>query len=227
MVKIVFENKSNFTKFKKFDCIIISFPSKHNLTNFILANIIEQVKPKLIAKVLFKEVPISIIVNKEIFAPSIDFYYKKIKNKKYLFVIGNYKPKNIEFYRKLYKIINKGEEIVFLNEFTGIKEEMVYLRKEFKKPRINLSNLDKFKEVNNAVIKGIPSLIFESAKKNKKNITLLFFNINSEVIDEGLTIIEEIIENDYKANIGEIEEFIDKIKTRNNKKEKIKIKYVG
>jgi len=219
-----FIKSKEFGRIRNFDFILVSFPTKHNLTNLLLATVIDEIKPKLIGRMLFKDLPITIIANKEFLAPSIDLYYKKIKNKKYLFVIGNYKPKNIEFYKKMYGVLKKGKEIIFLNEFTRKKGDLFYLRKEHRKSKFDLESIKrKFKEINNAVIRGVPSFIFEKAKKDKLNITLLFFNTNSEYLDDGFDAIDDLLGNS-NINFEKIEELI---KIKEEEKKINKVNYIG
>ncbi len=223
-----------------FDIAIISFPSTSNLTNFILANTIKALKPKLVARFLFDDLPVTIVNNGQITSPSIDFYSKKIKNKNYALVIGNYRPKEIEAYKKMYDIIGKSKEIVILNEFTRKTGELFYLRYEYRKSKIKIEKIkSKFKKIENAIIKGIPSIMFELAKKKKRNITVLFFNTNIEYLNEGIKVFNEVMEFDQSKEIIEEINRISKIEKNNQESElmegfedrvtikKQKINYIG
>ncbi len=80
----------------------------------------------------------------------------------------------------------------------------------------------KFRKIENAVIRGIPQYIFEKAKKDKLNITLLFFNTNSEFIEENFNALDELISVDIKFENEKIKKFdIIKDKTEN------KPRYIG
>lgn len=213
-----FIKSKEIKKIKNFDLVFVSFPTPTNFTNLILATIIQEIKPKLLAKFLFKDLPVIMVVNKELISPSVDFYYKKIKNKKYLFVIGNYKPKEKEFYNKIYSMLKKGKEIIFLNE-SFKKSGLFYLRKEFRKPALDVNKIkEKFIEINNGIIKGVPYFLFEKAKKDKLNITFLFFNLDEECIYEYFDILASLLEN-KKFNF----EYI----LKNPEKNKNKINYIG
>lgn len=212
------ENNKEIKKIKSFDFVFVSFPTPTNFTNLLLATMIQKIKPKLLARYLFKDLPVIMVINNELVSPSIDFYYKKIKNKKYLFVISNYKPKGIEFYNKIYNIIKKGKEIIFLNE-SFRKSGLFYFRKAFKKTNFNLNKIkEKFIEINNGIIKGVPYSFFEKAKKDKLNITFLFFNFNEEYIYECFDVLGMLLEN---------KKFNFKLISKDNEKKMFKTKYIG
>ncbi|MEM2772534.1 MAG: hypothetical protein QXR88_01665 [Candidatus Pacearchaeota archaeon] len=208
-----------FKKIKNFDFIFVSFPTQTNLTNFILAMIIQRIKPKLLKRFLFKDLPFTMIVNKNLLSPSIDIYYKKIKNKKYLFVIGNYKPRETNFYNKIYNILKKGKEIIFLEESIR-KEGLFYFRKEFRKTNFDINKIrERFIEINDGIIKGFPYFLFEKAKKDKLNLTFLFFNANEDFIFYCFDVINNLLGN-KKLNIK-----LEKSDKKNINK--FKISYVG
>ena len=210
----------NFKKINKFDCVLVSFPSRKNFTNLLLASIIEEIKPELLCRFVFTDLPVTIISNKEFYPPSIDFYYKKINNNKFLFVIGNYKPKEPELYKKIYNIIKKGEEIFFLNEYSREEGDVLFFRKEFRKPKIALSVFkDKTKEINNALIKGFPHFLFDFMEKDKKNITFLFFNSEGNFL-YAIDVLADLFGE--KTDYSKIKQLFKTLK-----KEEKKIRYVG
>ncbi|MEM4318267.1 MAG: hypothetical protein QW244_00390 [Candidatus Pacearchaeota archaeon] len=214
----------NFKKYN-FDITILSFPSNTNLTNMILANIMGKLKPKIIAKASFDELPVAIVSGGNIFSPSIDFYYKKINGNSYCFVIANYKPREIEAYKKIYEIIKRSNEIIILNEVKG--SEFFYIRNEHRKPKIKLDKIKtKFKKIDNAIIKGIPAFVFDAAKKDKSNITVLFFNTNPESIEDGIKIFNDAINIDVKID-GLEKKQITQSKSQENKSKNNKFSYVG
>jgi len=221
----------DFGKFGNFDIAVISFPSNNNLTNFILANTIEQLKPKLMARFLFNDLPVTIINKGQVTSPSIDFYHKKIKGKSYAFVIGNYRPKETDVYKKIYEIIGKSREIVILNEFTKKNGELFYIRDEHTKSRIKMDKIKtKFKKIDNAIIKGIPPIMFELAKKEKKNITILFFNTSTDYLEEGVRVLNDAIDLDYeKESLEIIEKQLKSLKKSHeiNAIKTNKLNYVG
>jgi len=189
----------NFFRINKFNYVLVSFPSRRNFSNLLLASIIEEIKPELLCRFVFTDFPATIISNREFYPPSVDFYYKKIKNNKFLFVIGNHKPKDPEFYKKIYDIIKKGEEIFFLNEYSRSEGDVLFFRKEFKKSKINLKIFkDKTREISNALIKGFPPFLFERMKKDKKNVTFLFFNSETNFL-YAIDVLSELLgeETDY------------------------------
>jgi hypothetical protein len=210
----------NLNKINKFDYILVSFPSRRNFTNLLLASIIEELKPELFCRFVFTDFPITIISNKEFYPPSIDFYYKKIKNNKFLFVIGNYRPREPELYKKLYDIMKKGEEIFFLNEFSKEEGDVLFFRKEYRKSKINLEILkDKTREISNALIKGFPPFLFDYIKRDKKNVTFLFFNSENNFL-YAIDVLAELLgeETDY----SKVKQLFKKIK-----KEEKNLGYIG
>jgi hypothetical protein len=217
--------KSKDFKREKFDVAIISFPSSSNMTNFLLASVINSIKPKLSARLVFDELPITIINNGHITAPSIDFYFKKIKNKKYAFVIGNYKPKEKEAYMKIYDLIKHGKEILILNEFNRKEGDLFYMRKEgtkVKDKRIE-AVIKKLKPIDNVIIKGMPPTLFELAQREKKNLTMLFFNLSA--VDSGIKLLEEIVDFPLSIEMNKAE--ANKAKEEKENHERKKFTYIG
>ncbi|MEM1535524.1 MAG: hypothetical protein QXE64_01675 [Candidatus Pacearchaeota archaeon] len=224
-----------------FDVAIVSFPSQTNLTNFLLINVLNKLKPKLVARVTFDELPITIINRGQFQSPSVDFYYKRIGKKTYCFGIANYKPRDSEAYKKIYGLLKKSNELVILNE-TREGEESFYVRKEHRRQRkrkealINVEKIkEKFKQLDNAIIRGIPVFVFDQARKEKKNITVLFFNTNKgfednfQIFNESFSLDEGEKHNKHnKLKLNEkMLEQNEKLKKPEIKKEKHKWHYIG
>lgn len=220
----------NFEKISKLDLAIVSFPTQHNLTNVILASFIDSFKPELVARLIFDELPVTIVVNGKILSPSMDLYLKKIKSKNYGFLIGNYKPKDVEAYKKIYRLLKKSEEIIVLNELSKAND-VFYFRHESEHKnkkngkKVNVLKIEKltqaFKKLDNAIIRGIPKMFFDLAEKNGKKVTMLFFNPNIESLESSIKCMTEAlnleIENSKLEKIRKYKDDFNQVKNKNKK----------
>ncbi|MEM4647888.1 MAG: beta-propeller domain-containing protein [Candidatus Pacearchaeota archaeon] len=77
----------------------------------------------------------------------------------------------------------------------------------------------RFIEINDGIIKGFPYFLFEKAKKDKLNLTFLFFNANEDFIFDCFDVINNLLGN-KKLNIK-----LEKSDKKNINK--FKISYVG
>jgi predicted ATP-grasp superfamily ATP-dependent carboligase len=221
---------------------LISIPTKTNISNMLLGQILNKLNPVLVGKIEFNNVPIAIVNNNNINFPSVDIYFKKIKKKKFLFFIGNHIPQDIfgfsDFIMKLFKEF-MGKNMVVLNEINTKKDEGMYLR--IKKPdkKDDLDNLIKnhrFKPIRKCVISGFTALML------RKNIplTALFikkdgkksFAANLELLANLLNIPKNKSMEIKMNDLFDIHDKIEGLKIDEEKQEKVtefnvKLNYIG
>ena len=182
---------------------IVSVPTRSNVTNLLLSQLLDMVNPTLIGKIEFNNIPFAIVNNDKIHFPSIEIYSKIIRKKKFLFFIGNHIPKDVgpfsDFVANLFKEI-KGKNIVILNEIDTKDDKAMYLtvNKTGKGKKLddlkNLINYHKLHKIKDGMISGFTAMMLRYdlpltvlfIKKGNKKIFLTNMKLLSSFMNVGL-----------------------------------------
>ena len=190
MIKKMINNILNAKSKKRLfnSTFIISVPTRSNITNLLLSQLLDIVNPSLVGKIEFNNVPFAIVNHDNIHFPSIEIYSKSIRKKKFLFFIGNHIPKDVgsfsDFVVKLFREL-KGKELVILNEIDTKDDKAMYLsvnkvgKKGDKHDNLdNLINHHKFHHIERGMISGFTAMML----RHGLPLTVLFIKRNSKKI---------------------------------------------
>ena len=234
--KMTFEIKIlNKVQFKE-PVLIEGLPGIGNVGKITLDYLIDSLKAEAFLEVYSNSFPNSVFVNEEnlIDLPKITFYFKKIKNKEFIFLAGDVQPVDergsYEFCHEILRLFKKfnGKKIVTLG---GIGLPRVPNSPKVYATANSKSILDEFsdKRINKKIfgtvgpIIGVTGLLVGLAKEYKINAICLLaqtFEHHNYLGIKGARELLKILDDQFKFNLNfnsldkEIKEIEKEIKTK-------------